>query len=457
MIVVDDAHRAEPALLDLLPDLVARLRDAPVLVVVVARPDLLERAGSRVERGARLTLRPLSAAASKTLLLALAGGRLRARGSARSPRRREATRCSSSNSSHTSASAARQMPSLQRCTPFSRHGSTGSTRRSAPHWRSERSRATVHARSVHSLAVGVTRADVERACDRLVERDLLVREARADRLSLRFRHTLIRDVAYASLAKSARAGLHERYAAWLEEQGSELPEADARIGFHLESACRFAGEVGVGAPHAMTARAGRGSRRRPRLRMAVATLPARLGFSIAPSRCSAVEARRARSCFQFSSPRCSSRASQIGPRRSQTTRCRSAGRSASRASTLARAIEREHIRLSCHPETFRPELSPPPRREAAETLRALGDELGLARAAYLRSRPLLADRRPDALLRARGGDARCSPAGPAATSTPRRRSCSWPGAWSRARVRRTRRSSAATRWRVEGERAGGSA
>ena len=40
VLVIDDAHWAEPALLDLLLDLVARLRDAPLLVVVgrAARP-----------------------------------------------------------------------------------------------------------------------------------------------------------------------------------------------------------------------------------------------------------------------------------------------------------------------------------------------------------------------------------------------------------------------------------
>ena len=48
-------------------------------------------------------------------------------------------------------------------------------------------------------------------------------------------------------------------------------------------------------------------------------------------------------------------------------------------------IEREHIRLSCHPETFRPERSVAIATEAVATMRALGDELGLARAAYLMS------------------------------------------------------------------------
>ena len=48
-------------------------------------------------------------------------------------------------------------------------------------------------------------------------------------------------------------------------------------------------------------------------------------------------------------------------------------------------VEREHIRLSCHPETFSPERSVAAVTEAAATMRALGDELGLARAAYLMS------------------------------------------------------------------------
>ena len=51
VVVIDDAHWAEPALLDLLLDLVARLRDAPVLVVWVARPDLLELDGDRAASG----------------------------------------------------------------------------------------------------------------------------------------------------------------------------------------------------------------------------------------------------------------------------------------------------------------------------------------------------------------------------------------------------------------------
>src|SRR6185503_337394 len=73
VLVVDDAHWAEPALLDLLVDLIDRLRDVPVLVVWVARAELRERAP---DRGAKLVLDPLSTPASEALLVAMAGGRL---------------------------------------------------------------------------------------------------------------------------------------------------------------------------------------------------------------------------------------------------------------------------------------------------------------------------------------------------------------------------------------------
>jgi len=60
----------------------------------------------------------------------------------------------------------------------------------------------------------------------------------------RFRHLLIRDTAYDGLPKSARAELHERFAAWLDERGSELIELDEIVGYHLEQAARYRQELG---------------------------------------------------------------------------------------------------------------------------------------------------------------------------------------------------------------------
>ncbi len=60
----------------------------------------------------------------------------------------------------------------------------------------------------------------------------------------RFRHLLIRDAAYDALPKATRAELHERFATWLEQRGEELVELDEILGYHLEQAARYKQELG---------------------------------------------------------------------------------------------------------------------------------------------------------------------------------------------------------------------
>ena len=61
----------------------------------------------------------------------------------------------------------------------------------------------------------------------------------------RFRHLLIRDAAYESIPKSVRADLHERHAEWLEAKAKEREvEYDEILGYHLEQAYRFRAELG---------------------------------------------------------------------------------------------------------------------------------------------------------------------------------------------------------------------
>ena len=81
----------------------------------------------------------------------------------------------------------------------------------------------------------------------LVRRELV----RPDRPTLpaedayRFRHLLIRDAAYDALPKAARADLHERFADWLEERGTELIERDEIVAYHLEQAYHYRTELGL--------------------------------------------------------------------------------------------------------------------------------------------------------------------------------------------------------------------
>ena len=81
----------------------------------------------------------------------------------------------------------------------------------------------------------------------LVRKELI----RPDRATLagddgfRFRHLLIRDAAYDALPKASRAQLHERLAAWLEHHATALVELDEILGYHLEQACRYRSELGL--------------------------------------------------------------------------------------------------------------------------------------------------------------------------------------------------------------------
>jgi DNA-binding SARP family transcriptional activator len=284
ILVVDDVHWAEPALVGLLLDIAARLRGGPVLLVLVTRPDPLEDRPTwarRIGKAAVLRLGPLSATASKAVLAAISGGRLDA-----DEERRIAD------------TAGGNPLFLEQLVAYV--GERGSTEALPPAIHAllaarldrldtvERSALALalgavagdafETTGVHALATDITRAEVEQACDRLVAHHLLIKETGVAGAALRFRHALIRDTAYASLTKSARARLHERYASWLADLGSSLAEADARIGFHLETACSYAREVDGQVAAELAARAGRRLAAAAHVAHGRGDLPGEIGF-----------------------------------------------------------------------------------------------------------------------------------------------------------------------------------
>jgi tetratricopeptide (TPR) repeat protein len=113
-------------------------------------------------------------------------------------------------------------------------------------------RGSVEGEVFHRGAVAVltpdpVRSDVESHLTTLVRKELIRSTAPTfpDDEGFRFRHLLIRDAAYESLPKSVRAELHERFATWLEEHGTELVELDEILGYHLEQACGYRAELGM--------------------------------------------------------------------------------------------------------------------------------------------------------------------------------------------------------------------
>jgi ATP/maltotriose-dependent transcriptional regulator MalT len=84
----------------------------------------------------------------------------------------------------------------------------------------------------------------------------VTREARSTisgEQAFRFKHVLIRDVAYSGVSKGARAELHRRFAAWLHDRGAdELLEIRA---YHLDHACALLAELDGEAPPELAAEA----------------------------------------------------------------------------------------------------------------------------------------------------------------------------------------------------------
>ncbi len=110
-------------------------------------------------------------------------------------------------------------------------------------------RGSVEGEIFHRGAVQALAPDETQVTTRLAAlvRHQLVRPDRAQLAGddgYRFRHLLIRDAAYDALPKAVRADLHTRFADWLDEHGGALPERDEIVGYHLEQAARYNTELG---------------------------------------------------------------------------------------------------------------------------------------------------------------------------------------------------------------------
>ncbi|MDP9244285.1 MAG: AAA family ATPase [Chloroflexota bacterium] len=114
---------------------------------------------------------------------------------------------------------------------------------------------TFHRGAVNALVSD--EAQVTRRLAALVRKELVRPEKAqlAGEDAFRFRHLLIRDAAYDALPKAKRAELHERLAAWLEQHGPDLVELDEVLGYHLEQAVRYRGELGLFADEHVARRA----------------------------------------------------------------------------------------------------------------------------------------------------------------------------------------------------------
>jgi DNA-binding SARP family transcriptional activator len=288
VLVFEDVHWAEPTLLDLVEHLASWIREAPVLLVCLARPELLEVRpgwGGGALNATAILLEPLSESESADLAKAFAGDlgeRERGRAVATAqgnPLFLEQTLALLAEDGDTDG--ARALPPAIQALLAARLD------RLPPEQRRLVGCAAVEGESFHVGAVAALSeldvARVEAGLDDLVAKELV----RPDRPTLtgeqayRFRHSLVRDAAYDSLPKQERARMHERYADWLEAAlGDRITEGEEFLGYHLEQAWRYESELAGSAEHlaGLALRAGCHLDSAARRALARADLPAAVGL-----------------------------------------------------------------------------------------------------------------------------------------------------------------------------------
>jgi class 3 adenylate cyclase/tetratricopeptide (TPR) repeat protein len=256
--VFDDIQWGEDVLLELLEHLVFLSTGAPILLLCMGRPELLDR---RSGWSGVLRLQPLGPGEAETLMEARIGTQelgedvrdriLRAAGGNPLFVEEMAAMVQASGDG-----AVKVPPTLQALL-------AARLDQLDPPERSVLERGAVEGELFHHGVVQALTPEEPRLTTRLTAlvRNELIRPDRplfAGEDAFRFRHLLMRDAAYQSLPKAERAELHEQFADWLTEHGGELVELDELLGYHLEQAYRYRQQLGQDDEHgrALAARAG---------------------------------------------------------------------------------------------------------------------------------------------------------------------------------------------------------
>ena len=273
MLVFEDVHWADDALLDFIESLVDHAARLPLLVVATTRPELFGRRGTWGREGMTIELGPMTVDETRRLVRELLS-------SAEVPDEVADTLASASDGNPLYAREYLRM--LEEQGRLER-GEGGWGLAAAPEQMPESVQAVIAARIdtlpaaerafVHDAAVVGRTAPIRAVCaladldastgERMVT-DIAARQLirrvpgrTGDESQIAFTHALIQDVAYTQTRRADRADKHERTAAWLESAGSGRDDTAELIAHHFRAALNLRRALGqeVGALATRTGKA----------------------------------------------------------------------------------------------------------------------------------------------------------------------------------------------------------
>jgi predicted ATPase/class 3 adenylate cyclase len=256
VVVLDDLHWAEPTFLDLVEHVAGSTRDVPLLVICLARPELLDARPAwqaPSDNATTVRLEPLADNEAAALLERALNARL-----VDEQTGRRALDAAEGNplfleqllAIHAEHGEQLDVPLTVQAVLAARID------RLPPAERTVAQRASVQGRAFSRRALAELVGDrhlatLDVTLGALQRRELIQRDPRAfgGADGLRFSHGLIRDAAYRFLPKETRSELHERLALWLDRAAEQpLGEQEEVVGYHLEQAYHYRAELGrVGA------------------------------------------------------------------------------------------------------------------------------------------------------------------------------------------------------------------
>jgi class 3 adenylate cyclase len=236
VVVLDDLQWGEETFLDLVESTRLFSAGAPILLLCMARPELLER---RPSWAGVIRLEPLPPEAAEALIGQSLPEELR---------RRIADRAGGNPLFITEMLALASDDGDFEVPATLRALLTARLDQLEPQERTVLERGAVEGEIFHRGAVQALAPEEPEVLPRLAAlvRHELIRPDRPQfpgEDGFRFRHLLIRDAAYDALPKAIRANLHRRFADWLEAKQT-LVEQEEVAGYHLEQAARYEAELG---------------------------------------------------------------------------------------------------------------------------------------------------------------------------------------------------------------------